>query len=301
MMLLVLGTLLLGTAAFLAAEAATLPARRRREALNRVATYGSGDRSRAENGARSTGDRGVLDPFWSITAALVLRVVPRLSREAVDKRLVAAGLAPRISPDQLVAAKGLFAAMAIVVGVIVATKSVAAGIFAIICFAFLAFFTPDILVNSRIRARHDQIQASLPDALDLLAVSVEAGLSFEGAVAKLVEYMDGPLVDEFALTLNEMRIGESRADALKRMDLRIDVVEVTTFVRAVVQAEQLGASMATILRTQASDARLHRQLTAEEKAMKLPVKMLIPMAVFILPATMIVVLGSALMSLGDTI
>jgi tight adherence protein C len=300
-MLLVLGILLLGTATFFAAEAVTLPARRRREALDRVATYGSSERFRADDGTRSRGDRKLLDPVWRIMAALVLRVVPRLSRDAVDKRLVAAGLAPRISPDQLLASKGLLTLVAIVVGVTVATSNVATGIFVIVCFVFLAFLAPDMLVNSRIRARHDQIQASLPDALDLLAVSVEAGLSFEGAVAKLVEYMDGPLVDEFALTLNEMRIGESRGDALKRMESRIDVVEVTTFVHAVVQAEQLGASMATILRTQAADARVHRQLTAEEKAMKLPVKMLIPMAVFILPATMIVVLGSALMSLGNTI
>jgi tight adherence protein C len=301
MMLLVFGTLLLGAAVFLLAEAATVPARRRREALNRVATYGSAEGSRSERRARSRGDQGLLDPLWRIVAALVLRVVPRLSREAVDKRLIAAGLAPRISPDQLLAAKGLLTSFGVVVGITVASKSLAAGIFLIFCFVFLGFMTPDMLVNSRIRARQDHIQAGLPDALDLLAVSVEAGLSFEGAVAKLVEYMEGPLVEEFALTLNEIRIGESRTDALKRMEMRIGVAELTTFVGAVVQAEQLGASMATILRAQAADARVHRQLTAEEKAMKLPVKMLVPMAVFILPATLIVVLGSALMSLGRSL
>jgi tight adherence protein C len=299
-LLLFLGTLSLGLAAFLVAETATLPARRRREALNRVTAYGSGASASAAS-IRKRPSGGLLDPVWASVAAVVLRVMPRTTRESVDKRLIASGFARRITADQLMAAKGLLAAFGVLVGIVIISKNAAAGVLLTFCFGLLGFLGPDIVVNSRIRDRQDRVQASLPDALDLLAVSVEAGLSFEGAVAKLVEYMKGPLVEEFALTLNEIRVGEARADALKRMEARVDVPELTTFVRAVVQAEQLGTSMAAILRAQAADARVHRQLAAEEKAMKLPVKMIAPMAVFILPATFIVVLGSALMNLGKTI
>ena len=144
----------------------------------------------------------------------------------------------------------------------------------------------------------EEVQATLPDALDLLAVSVEAGLGFDGAVAKLTESMQGPLIEEFALALNEMRIGESRAEALKRMAAIVDSPELTSFVRAVIQADQLGSSLGSILRVQAADTRLRRQLAAEEKAMKLPVKMLFPMMLFILPALFIIVLGPALQRFG---
>jgi tight adherence protein C len=153
-----------------------------------------------------------------------------------------------------------------------------------------------VLVNSKIRERQERVLASLPDSLDLLAVSVEAGLGFDGAVAKLIEYMEGPLIDEFALALNEMRFGESRTEALKRMAVRVDVPEFGTFIRAVVQADQLGTSIAGILRVQAADARLRRQYAAEEKAMKAPIKMLLPTAMFIFPALFIVILGPILMN-----
>jgi tight adherence protein C len=142
------------------------------------------------------------------------------------------------------------------------------------------------------------VAADLPDALDLLAVSVEAGLGFDGAVSKLTEHMEGPLIDEFELALGEMRIGESRADALKKMAERVDVHEMAAFVRSIVQADQLGISLGRILRVQAADARLKRQAAAEERAMKAPIKMLFPLVMFIFPAMFIVVLGPAFLNLG---
>jgi tight adherence protein C len=150
---------------------------------------------------------------------------------------------------------------------------------------------PDIFLNSRYRQRQDGIQAALPDALDLLAVTVEAGLGFDAALAKLTESTEGPLAEELALALNEMRIGETRIDALKRMAERVDVRELNSFVRAVVQADQLGMSMGSMLRVQAADVRVRRQLAAEEQAMKMPIKMVFPMVFFIMPAMFIVILG----------
>ena len=161
----------------------------------------------------------------------------------------------------------------------------------------IGFAAPDTVLSSRIRSRREAIRAALPDALDLLAVSVEAGLGFDGAVTKLTEHMSGPLVDEFGLLLSEIRMGESRQTALKNMSERVGAPEFSAFVRAVVQADQLGISLGRILRVQAADTRLRRQAAAEEKAMKAPIKMLFPTVIFIFPAMFIVLLGPALMNI----
>jgi tight adherence protein C len=147
------------------------------------------------------------------------------------------------------------------------------------------------------RSRRDTIRSELPDALDLLAVSVEAGLGFDGAVAKLVDHMEGPLIDEFGLMMSEIRVGETRTVALRKMAERVDATELSNFVRAVIQAEQLGISLGRILRVQATDTRLRRQAAAEEKAMKAPIKMLFPTVFFIFPALFIVILGPAFLNI----
>ena len=161
----------------------------------------------------------------------------------------------------------------------------------------LGFLAPDWVLTFKIRARRELIRSELPDALDLLAVSVEAGLGFDGAVTKLTEHMDGPLIDEFALMLNEIRVGETRSVALRKMADRVDASELSNFVRAVIQAEQLGISLGRILRIQAADTRMRRQAAAEEKAMKAPIKMLFPTVGFIFPAMFIVVLGPAMLNI----
>ena len=134
--------------------------------------------------------------------------------------------------------------------------------------------------------------ASFDDA----AVSVEAGMGFDGAISKLTEHMHGPLIDEFHMALHEMRIGEARHSALKKMAERVDAPELTTFVRAVVQADQLGISLGRILRVQAADSRLRRQAAAEERAMKAPIKMLFPTVMFIFPSMFLVTLGPAMLT-----
>ena len=163
--------------------------------------------------------------------------------------------------------------------------------------AFAGFRIPDYVLSSRIRSRREAVRADLPDALDLLAVSVEAGLGFDGAVTKLTEHMSGPLVDEFARLLSEVRIGEQRQTALKNMAARVDAPELSSFVRAVVQADQLGISLGRILRVQAADSRMRRQAAAEEQAMKAPIKMLFPTVIFIFPAMFIVLLGPAVLNI----
>jgi tight adherence protein C len=141
------------------------------------------------------------------------------------------------------------------------------------------------------------IRKALPDTMDLLTISVEAGLGFDAAISKLAEHMDGPLTEEFNLALGEMRIGEGRQEALKKMAERVDTPEISSFTRAIIQADQLGISLGRILRVQAADTRLKRQAAAEEKAMKAPIKMLFPLVLFIFPAMFIVILGPALLNL----
>ena len=301
-MFLLLGMLSFAAALFLVAEAVTLPARRRRALLSRVSEYGGvsalvvrGPQTRA--GMRPS---PLVDGVAAGLAKVVLRLMPRTTREDVQERVLAAGHGQRLTPERLLAAKAVLGLVGAFVGLLIGLQVPPATAFLfVICFGAVGFVGPDIIVNGRIRDRRERVLASLPDALDLLAVSVEAGLGFDGAVAKLVEYMEGPLIDEFALTLNEMRIGESRMDALRRMASRAAVPEVGTFVRAVIQADQLGTSMANMLRVQAADSRIRRQHAAEEKAMKAPIKMLVPTIVFIFPALFILVLGPILINFGE--
>ena len=197
------------------------------------------------------------------------------------------------------AAKAGFAIVGFIVGVLVgAAASPKAALLLAGGMAVLGFIGPSFLVSVRARKRQEEVASELPDALDLLAVSVEAGLGFDGAVSKLVEHMDGPLIDEFEMALSEMRVGESRSEALKRMSERVPAHEMATFVRAIVQADQLGISLGRLLRVQAQDARLKRQAAAEEKAAKAPIKMLFPLVLFIFPAMFIVILGPAFLNLA---
>src|SRR5205823_6836411 len=231
-------------------------------------------------------------------ASLTLRVNPKSNVEAIGTRLLAAGLSSRITATQFLALKGGLALGGLLFMVVfaVVTTPVAGFLLAPLATGF-GFFFPDVFLTFKIRARREAIRSDLPDALDLLAVSVEAGLGFDGAVTKLTEHMDGPLIDEFARTLNEMRVGEARPVALRKMAERVDSAELSNFVRAVIQADQLGISLGRILRVQATDSRLRRQAAAEEKAMKAPIKMLFPTVIFIFPAMFIVLLGPAVMNI----
>ena len=158
-----------------------------------------------------------------------------------------------------------------------------------------------LLLNRKITARRKSIQSDLPDALDLLTVSVEAGLGFDGALAKLSEKMKGALVEEFSRTLQEMRIGVPRRDAIRAMGQRCSVDDLSLFTAAVVQADQLGVSIGNVLRVQSAAMREKRRQRAQEKAQKAPVKMLIPLVVFIFPAIFVVLLGPAVIRLMSSL
>ena len=286
----------LAGAVYLIGEVATLPSRERERSISRASSYGF-MRIASPLDAKKFRERA-MEPMRESLARWVLKVNPRTSMESISLKLLGAGLSRRITPTSYLAAKGMLAVAGALLGVVVSSMAGSAtGLLFTVALAAGGFFAPDYFVSLKARGRREKIRADLPDALDLLAVSVEAGLGFDGAIAKITEHMEGPLADEFGLTLGEMRIGESRQDALKRMSDRVDAAELSSFTRAIIQADQLGTSLGRILRVQAADSRMRRQAAAEEKAMKAPIKMLFPTVLFIFPAIFLVILGPAFMNL----
>lgn len=301
-MLLFLAVLMLAGAVYLVGEVVTLPGRERDRAVRRAATYG---RSRiASNGLERLRFRErVLVPGTAWLAGLTMRLNPRTTLESSAARLLSAGMGRSLSPTTFLAMKAAGGIVGGVFGFVVGAAAAGPVTAFPLAFGLAAggFIAPGFVVSMRGRKRREEIRAQLPDALDLLAVSVEAGLGFDGAVAKLTEHMDGALAEEFSLTLGEMRIGESRHDALKKLAERAAAPEVASFTRAIIQADQLGISLGRLLRVQATDARLKRQAAAEEKAMKSPIKMLFPTVLFIFPAMFIVILVPVGISIFDAL
>jgi tight adherence protein C len=296
-MVLFLALLCVGGAVFALSEAATYPARVKARSIRRAAEYGQIRIPRSEQELVHFRER-VLSPLAGRLAAIPLKLSPKTNVEAISSRLVAAGLTQRLSTSAFLTIKGGAMLGGCIVGLLLAALgSLASGVMLVPIGGALGLMAPEIFLSMKTRARREAIRSELPDALDLLAVSVEAGLGFDAAVAKLVDHMEGPLIDEFALTINEIRVGETRTSALRKMAERVDATELSNFVRAVVQAEQLGISLGRILRVQATDTRLRRQAAAEEKAMKAPIKMLFPTVFFIFPALFIVVLGPAFLNI----
>jgi tight adherence protein C len=269
--------------------------------VRKAKRYGTRNQREIET-RRSLNDR-LVGPISDHVAAVVMRFLPRTDQAQIHSRLLAAGLGRSMTPQMYLAIKGAVVGFSVLMGLLALIAGTVAPLFCILLAvggAALGIIGPDFYINSRIRGRGVTMQAELPNVLDLLCVSVEAGLGFDSALVKLSERMKGPLVDEFSLVLHEMRIGESRAAALRNLSERVDVPEVSQFCRALIQADQLGIALSRILRVQSHDMRIRRQLAAEEKAMKAPVKMLFPTVIFIFPAMFVVALGPAMLDLLKT-
>lgn len=162
-------------------------------------------------------------------------------------------------------------------------------------FMLLGFYIPEMLLSSRISRRQKDVRKAMPDALDLLTICVEAGLGFDGAMAKVYEKWDNELSLAFGRVIREIQLGKLRRDALRDMAHRLGIPEMTSFVAAVIQSEQLGVSMSKVLRIQADQMRMKRRQHAEEEAHKAPIKMLIPMALLIFPSICIVLMAPAVL------
>ena len=183
---------------------------------------------------------------------------------------------------------GVFVAFGILLG------SPAFGFIGAVALGGLGFLFPEIWLSRRIKKRQKRILLAVPDTLDLLTISVKAGLSFDGALAKVVEKTSGPLSDEFRRALAEIRVGKVRREALRDIVGRTDVPALSNFISAIVQAEQLGVPIAKVLQVQSEQLRIERRQRAEEMAAKAPIKMLFPLVGCIFPSMFIVILGPAI-------
>jgi tight adherence protein C len=297
-MLIVLGIGFFCSAVYVLLTGLTVRQREVALSVRRAKRYGTRNQRELET-RRSVNDR-LLGPMAARLASVTMRLMPKTNPDQVANKLLSAGLARSLSPQAYLALKAGLGGMFILFGLFVTITGAMAPAFGFLIAmmgAAIGFIAPDFVINNRIRGRKDRMRAELPNVLDLLCVSVEAGLGFDQALVKLNERMEGPLVDEFGLVLHEMRIGQSRSAALKNLSKRVEAAEVAQFARAIVQADQLGISLSRILRVQSQDMRLRRQLAAEEKAMKAPVKMLFPTVIFIFPSMFVVALGPAALNL----
>ena len=160
---------------------------------------------------------------------------------------------------------------------------------------------PDSWLNRKVAERQHEIQVSLPDVMDLLVISVEAGLGFEQAMDRVINSVPGALTEEFYRTLGETQAGAARSDAMRAMDERCNVPELRSFVMAIIQADTFGVSIGRVLRGQADEMRIKRRQLAQERAQKAPVKMLIPMVFCIFPALFVIVLGPAVLNIRESL
>lgn len=236
-------------------------------------------------------------PVFEKSGDFVGRLMPASVIQRMDEDLTRAG-----RPWNLTAQQFLTVRLILGVGVPVVLMLVMGSrlnlLFVIGIFG-LGFIVPRFMIQRAIKQRKMAIDRELPSALDLLTVSVEAGLGFDGAILKLVEKTKGPLTQEFRRMLQEMRIGKARREALRELSDRAGSEDLQTFVAAVIQADQLGVSIGRVLRLQSQQMRMKRRQQAEERAMKAPIKMLIPMVIFIFPTVFVVLLGPGALELMD--
>lgn len=235
-------------------------------------------------------------PFLRLLSSWVMRLTPAGAWEATQARLNAAGNPWRVGVREFfglrVVSASLFTLMGIgMLRLLTVSGEPMLGAVTLVLLMVIGLVLPDYALQVIINSRQYQIRKSLPDILDLLIVSVEAGLGFDGAMQKVVEKVKGPFPQELGRVLEEMRLGKSRMAALQDMARRVSVTEVSTFVAAIYQADQLGVSIARVLNVQADTMRLARSQRIRELAAKLPVKMLFPLVFFIFPAIFVVVIG----------
>ena len=294
MPLLILAALLLGAAVLVALET-LLPNDRKGRNAARIVRSWAGDRDPSKRQSRRT------NPLKRVEELLVARLASKATTGRLRDRLAAAGVGASVTPANFVLIRLVLIVVGALVGLILggAVGTPAVAVMLGLALAVAGYVLPGTMLDRRARARRDAIDDALPDALDLLAVTVEAGLGLYGAIARVVESSPGPLADEFALCLAEMRVGESSGGALKRLADRTGSSEVRSMARTMIQGEELGLSLARTLRGLAEDVRRRRQAIAEERASKAPVKMLVPAALFIFPALFIVILGPAMLTLSS--
>lgn len=247
----------------------------------------------------------VIYPMARKLGEIAVKFTPQNALQSIARKLELAGSPGRLDPTVFLAlqfiAAGTFGGillLAITFGRV--NWPIGQRFLIILGGTLLGFFFPQIWLTSRINRRQKEIRKAMPDALDLLTICVEAGLGFDAAMAKVAEKWESELSLAFARVIQEIQLGKIRREALRDMADRIGIPEMTSFVAAVIQSEQLGVSMAKVLRIQSDQMRVRRRQAAEEEAHKAPVKMLIPMALLIFPSLMITLMTPAALRLMNS-
>jgi len=244
----------------------------------------------------------IVYPLARRMGEIALRFTPQNALQVTQRKLELAGNPRGVEPtlfwiSRFVTALVFGGAMTFLMTVGLKNWGWSTKILVIAAFLGLGFYIPEMLITSKIQRRQKEIRKAMPDALDLLTICVEAGLGFDGAMAKVNEKWDNELSIAFGRVIREIQLGKLRREALRDMADRMGIPEMTSFVAAVIQSEQLGVSMAKVLRIQSDQMRIKRRQLAEEEAHKAPIKMLIPMALLIFPSICIVLMTPAILML----
>jgi tight adherence protein C len=247
-------------------------------------------------------ERAIAPVMHGLTS-LGKRFTPQGYLDSTRTKLVSAGLADQETFDRFLAIRVITIVIAPIAAYLAWTSSPIDGLGQLVLTGLVGavfILGPDAVVNRKVEERQYAIRTKLPDVMDLLVISVEAGLGFEQALDRTVAAVPGPLTDEFSRMLGEVRAGSTRADAMRALDARTNVPEIRSFVLAILQADTFGVSIGRVLRAQADEMRIKRRQLAQERAQKAPVKMLIPMVFCIFPALFVIVLGPAALNIVDT-
>lgn len=276
-------------------------ARRVEKRLESIGAFTPDSISEAEPLAAPFQDRVVIPLLQAVTAK-VRSVAPRDYYQRVSLRIASAGLAGKTTADKIVLVKIAAALVCAALGPLLAVSygqtTLVASIVGIVGFAGGSFL-PELYLSNLAAKRRDRIVMDLPDMLDMLTISVQAGLGFDQAVTRYVAYSEGPLAYEFNFALSEMRSGKTRREALRALSERVGVRELRSFIMAIVQADIFGVSISDVLRVQSAELRSKRRGRAEELAQAAPAKMALPTMGCILPATVLTVVIPAGLSMMD--
>jgi tight adherence protein C len=237
----------------------------------------------------------VVRPALKRAGQLLEQTMPEKARHNIQTSLIIAGRPGGMSASDFIAVRYVLTGLLIILGVLVGALTQSRVLLACgaAVGAAIGLYTPMLWLRMRLRKRRSDIQADLPDVMDVLVVCVEAGLTFEAAMEKVVEKYDHSLADEFGRVMQEVRLGRPRLDALNDMGQRSGVEELNNFVQAIIQSEQLGSGVSKILRIQSEEIRQRRLISAQERGAKASLKMLLPMLGCIFPTLWVILLGPA--------
>lgn len=241
-----------------------------------------------------------LAPIVEKLGRFVLRLTPAGWVQRAQHKLTLAGWAERIDGNTWAAMRMISLVVSFLLWLVLQGIFPSGGTKVLILgfMLFVGFFGPEAILTRRIDERRKAMERELPDIIDLLVISVEAGLGFESAMGRVVQNVPGELAREFSRTLQETRVGVSRHEALRNLANRTDVEDLNTFILALIQADQFGVSIARMLRVQADEMRVRRRQRAQERAFAAPVKMVFPLVLCIFPSIFVVILGPAIISIS---